>query len=99
MKNTKKKTKKKQTKAETYLEREKADRKLSRQLDLASFEQMVKSLPKRQRQKKHLVVGARAFSMQDILDEIRGEKAYGEHFRGVLKDVRLAITRLRGAKR
>ena len=73
-----------------HLEREQEDRELARRLDLEYLEHMIESMPKKKQTEKIAVVGPRAFSMRDMLEEIRGDGPHAETLRSMLREIRLA---------
>lgn len=79
---------------ENYFEREEDDRALAREFDLMFLEKMIQSVPPKKRAEKFAVVGAHAFSMEDMLNEIREGTIYGEMFRKMLKEIQLAKLRV-----
>jgi phage terminase Nu1 subunit (DNA packaging protein) len=86
----------KKTPGQTHLERESEDRVLATRMDLADLEQVVQSLKQSIRKRKRVVVGFRAFSMQEILDEVRAGTPHGQMFRRIIGHARAA--RFGGAK-
>lgn len=78
-------------------EREREDRAVARQVEIELLEHALRSLAPGKRVRKRVLIGSRAFSARDILNEIRAETAYGEMFRTVVREIHM--TKLRAAKR
>jgi hypothetical protein len=84
------------SKGQRFSDREPEDHALARQLDLASLKKMLESMPPAKRTEIVAIMGARAFSMQDILNEVQQETAHGEMFRTIIRKAQLA--RLKGKR-